>query len=291
MTVLPAKGAMPMDSDDSRRRRGIEPERLVAWLTLLVLGMVSVAPAWAQPDFPGLTGRVVDQAGILRNATEQAISDQLEAHEAQTTNQVVVVTVRSLQGYTIEEFGRRLGNHWAIGQAGRDNGVLLIVAPNEREVRIEVGDGLSTALGDRVAGTIIDTEIIPSFRRGNLERGVRAGTDAILAAIAGTYEAPTRSRSVGRSGQSLVPILVFAVFGLVAVMFVRGWLEEGDTGRRYRDRDDDDWDDRHDPWHDRDDRPRRRRRSGFRWFGGGSSSGGFRGGGGGFSGGGASGKW
>ena len=127
------------------------------WLLAAFTALASPSPD--QPVFPELTGRVVDQADVLRSSTEQAIAEQLRAHEAETTNQVVVVTLRSLQGQTIEDFGHELGLHWRIGQAGRDNGVLLIVAPNEREVRIEVGRGLEGTLTDRLAGTIIDSEI------------------------------------------------------------------------------------------------------------------------------------
>lgn len=274
------------------------PASAVLWIAMLVAVLGHAATAMAQPDFPRLTGRVVDDAGVLRSSTEQAISDQLEAHEAATTNQVVVVTVRSLEGLTIAEFGRRLGNYWGVGLAGQDNGVLLIVAPNEREVRIEVGGGLEGTLRDSLARTIIETEIIPSFRRGDLEGGVRAGTDAILAALEGSYEVPARSRpvnrSVSRSGPRFVPYLAIGVFVLVALMFGRDMGSDGVVRRRrWRRDDDDDWDDRHDPWHSHDDhRPRRRRRSGFSRSGGSGSSGGsFRSGGGSFSGGGASGKW
>ncbi len=287
---------MPMGHDTIRRlRRRANPVSAVFWLAVLVAVLGQVSAALAQPDFPSLTGRVVDVAGILRSSTERAISDQLEAHEASTTNQVVVVTVNTLQGYSIAEFGRRLGNHWGIGQVGQDNGVLLIVAPNEREVRIEVGRRLEGVLTDRVAGTIIDGEIIPFFRSGNLEGGVRAGTDAILAALGGSYEVPARSGSARHSGASFVPFLAIAVFMLVAIMFVRDMGGDGDvrSPRRRHDDDDDDWDDRHDPWHRHDDDRPRRRRSGIRWSfgGGGGSGGGFSGGGGSFGGGGASGKW
>ena len=239
--------------------------RSLLWVTLLVIVVAGTGPASAQPDFPSLTGRVVDQAGVLRSATERAISEQLRAHEAETTNQVVVVTLGSLQGYSIEDFGVRLGRHWGIGQEGRDNGVLLIVAPSERKVRIEVGYGLEGALTDALARTIIDSEILPAFRRGNLERGVRAGTDGILAAIAGTYEAPRRSPGRTSSSDSFNPLIFFIFFAFVVFGIIRNARREGDVG------------------------------SGGGWSsfdgGGGGGGGGFSGGGGSFGGGGSSGSW
>lgn len=260
--------------------------RALIWPALLIVAIGAAGPAAAQPDFPSLSGRVVDQAEILRSSAERAITEQLQAHEAETTNQVVVVTLRSLQGYSIEDFGVRLGRHWGIGQEGRDNGVLLIVAPNQRKVRIEVGYGLEGDLTDALARTIIDTEILPDFRRGNLERGVRAGTDAILAAIAGTYEAPTRSTGSDRSGGDLkiiVLALVFGLFAFVVFMIIRDAFGDGRGGNRVRIGDD---------YYDMPDSNRNRSRDNT-WSGGGYSGGGggFSGGGGSFGGGGSSGSW
>ena len=263
--------------------------RPLVWLGLVITALGMSATAASQPDFPNLSGRVVDQAGVLRSSTERAITDQLRAHEAETSNQIVVVTLRSLQGYTIEDFGVLLGRHWGIGQAGRDNGVLLIVAPNDRRVRIEVGYGLEGALTDGLARTIIDTEILPDFRRGNLERGVRAGTDAILAAIAGTYEAPTRASRSSRSGgwvTYIVPIFVIGMFVFAVITMIRDARGDGRSGNRVRIGDD---------HHNMPDSDRDRRRDDSWWSGGGYSGGGggggFSGGGGSFGGGGASGSW
>lgn len=271
------------------------------WLVLLAIGILHPAPAIAVPEFPELAGRVVDEARVLRRSTELAISEQLHAHEAATSNQVVVVTLQSLQGYTIEEFGVRLGIHWRIGQQDRDNGVLLIVAPNERKVRIEVGLGLEGVLTDSLAKSIIDTEILPSFRQGNLERGVRAGVDSILAAIAGTYEAPSRaSRPLGIETSTILPLVPFAVFGvfaLVVVLIVRdafrdgGWRRDGTQSR------DAELNEANRHWDDSSDRRGRNQRRSNRWIGGfgsggsGGSGGGFSGGGGSFGGGGSSGSW
>ncbi|MPY71466.1 MAG: methanol dehydrogenase, partial [Alphaproteobacteria bacterium] len=106
------------------------------WIVLILL---CVAPALrAAPEFPALTGRVVDGAGVLSETTRQELTARLAGHEAKTGNQVAVVTLSTLQGYTIEEFGYQLGRHWGIGSSEKDNGALLIVAPKERKLRIEV---------------------------------------------------------------------------------------------------------------------------------------------------------
>src|SRR5215510_9002444 len=107
----------------------------------LGLLLLAVTVAWSL-DFPRLTGRVVDEAGILDPQTKAALEQKLADFEAKTTGQFVVVTLKSLQGTSIEDYGYQLGRAWGIGQKDKNSGVLLIVAPNERKVRIEVGYGL-----------------------------------------------------------------------------------------------------------------------------------------------------
>lgn len=265
------------------------------WPVLLAIGILHPAPAIAVPEFPELAGRVIDEARVLRRSTELAISEQLRAHEAATTNQIVVVTLRSLQGYTIEEFGVRLGNHWGIGQRDRDNGVLLIVAPNERKVRIEVGLGLEGVLTDTLAKSIIDEEILPLFRRDKLERGVRAGVDAILATIAGTYEAPTRSLISGAQVSAYLPFLAFGVFGIVVIIIIRDAFRDGRSRRDRTPSGDAELNTADSHWDNSSGRWGRDRRRSNRWTGGfgsgGGGGGGFSGGGGSFGGGGSSGSW
>lgn len=156
-------------------------------LLLGTLWSLLVSPAWPAPDFPALTGRVVDQANLLDSATETALTGQLAAHEAETSNQLVVATIPDLQGYDIADFGVRLGRHWQIGQTDKDNGVLLLVAPNARKVRIEVGYGLEGALPDALASNIIQRQILPAFREGDFSAGIRQGTTSIIQAIDGEY--------------------------------------------------------------------------------------------------------
>ncbi|MCB1877514.1 MAG: TPM domain-containing protein [Chromatiales bacterium] len=143
-------------------------------------------------------------------ATRQTITEVLAAHEKATGNQLVVVTLKSLNGMDIADYGYQLGRHWGIGRKDRNNGVLLIVVPNERKVRIEVGYGLEGALTDALSRTIIDREILPRFKAGDYPNGVKQGVDAILAAIKGEYEAPTRSATADADQEGLI--------GFVAVL-------------------------------------------------------------------------
>ena len=134
-----------------------------------------LAPARRRADFPELTGRVVDDADLLSYPEEVAITADLKALEDKSSDQVVVVTLPSLQGYTIEDFGYQLGRHWGIGTEKLDNGVLLIVAPNERKVRIEVGRGLEALLTDALSKIIIENAILPRFREGDFAGGIKDG--------------------------------------------------------------------------------------------------------------------
>ncbi len=236
------------------------------WVLILAL-VLSAGHAHAEPQFPTLTGRVVDAADILAAAVKNALTDKLEAHEDATTNQVVVVTLPSLQGYAIEDFGYQLGRHWGIGQAERNNGALLIVAPNERKVRIEVGYGLEGSLTDALSKTIIETEILPAFRTGAYGTGVTKGVDAILAAIAGTYEAKPLKRKSRKSDREIPPLirllLILAFVPFVVFLLGRDERRGGWSGRS----------------------------GGGGFSGGGGGGGGGFSGGGGFGGGGASGGW
>ncbi len=143
----------------------------------------------AEPTFPELTGRIVDNASLLTAEDRVAIHDELEALEAKSTDQLVVVTLPSLQGYEIEDYGYQLGRKWGIGQKGKDNGVLLIVAPNERKVRIEVGRRLEPTLTDLLSKLIIENAILPAFRRGDFSGGIRAGVRDIKDVLLGDAEA------------------------------------------------------------------------------------------------------
>lgn len=241
--------------------------RLSHWtaaVTFLAAALLAVS-AVAQIQFPELTGRVVDEANLLTPAKEAEVSGLLRAHEDATGNQVVVVTLQSLQDRTIEEYAVELGRHWGIGQDDRDNGVLLLVAPNERQVRIEVGYGLEGLLTDARASVIIQNEIIPAFRSGDRVRGIEQGVREILAAL---KQEPDTVSGVAPEKQkfALPPVIIFFIFILI-IMSLRSFGRS--SGR-----------------HSRGDR-------GWSSGGGfsGGSSGGFSGGGGSFGGGGSSGSW
>lgn len=170
--------------------------------------------AQAALEFPALDERVVDTAGLLSASTRASLIEELAAHESATSNQVVVVTVTSLQGYSIDDYGTRLGRHWGIGQKERDNGVLLIVAPNERKVRIEVGYGLEGTLTDAVSHNIIQTVILPQFKQGDMAQGIIDGTRAIVQVLAGTFTPlPDKKDGFIESGSAAILFIFFIVAG------------------------------------------------------------------------------
>ena len=260
---------------------------------LLALMLLLLAAPLAAQEFPALTGRVVDAANILPPEVEAKITARSEAIEKQTTAQLVVATVPSLQGYEIEDYGYRLGRHWGIGQkrtAGKDgaatgdNGVILLVAPNERRVRIEVGYGLEPILTDALSSVIIQRAILPEFKAGNMPAGVLAGFDAIakqveLPADEAAQNVANAERQAASGDDEDFPFgLIFFLIILAIWMIMASRRSKG--GRRAR---------RGGPiviWGPG--------MGGGGWGGGGGGwggGGGFGGGGGGFGGGGASGGW
>lgn len=151
---------------------------------------VVLASVAAGRDVPPLTGRVVDLADLLSPGAEQTLTQMLAAHEDSTTNQVVVLTIPSLDGEVLEEYATRVFRTWALGQADLDNGVLLLIALDDREVRIEVGYGLEGSLTDASAGSIIRNVIVPQFKDGNYEAGILSGVTSILGVVEGTLGVP-----------------------------------------------------------------------------------------------------
>jgi len=189
------------------------PSRKWQALLLLALLWLVIGNVHAALEFPALTGRVVDEAGLLSAATRAQLTQLSEQHERTTANQLVVVTVKSLQGYPVEDYGYQLGRFWGIGQKGQNNGVLLIVAPNEREVRIEVGYGLEGQLTDALSSHIIQGQILPRFKSGDYAGGIVAGAQAIVAVFAGEeLPAPAVAPSI-RAPQMPIPALL--IFGVV----------------------------------------------------------------------------
>jgi len=254
---------------------------LVLALGVVVAVLALAAAALAAPTFPKLTGRVVDEAQILSPAAEDKLTAELKALEDQTGRQVVVATVPSLQGYEIEDFGYQLGRTWGIGDKDRDDGVVFLIAPSERKVRIEVGYGLEPVLTDALSNVILQRAVLPAFKAGDLEGGVTAGTEAIIAqlglpedqarALAAQAKAQQAAggRSVEVSGPGAIALVIAAIviWALLVRLFGFWWwlpLLLNSGGSRGRDS----------------------------WGGGGGwGGGGFSGGGGSFGGGGSSGSW
>jgi uncharacterized protein len=144
------------------------------------LAPIESGSGWCKQVYPALTGRVVDEAGILPAASETKLSGQLAELERRTGHELVVATVKSLQEKALEEYSVCLARHWKIGRQKVDNGILLLVAPKERVARIEVGYGLENALRDDEAAAIMGSAIIPAFAAGDYVRGIEAGTAAII---------------------------------------------------------------------------------------------------------------
>ncbi len=189
------------------------------WAAIFCL-FAGVAVAEPAVNFPALTGRVVDNAQILTASARQSLDSQLAEQEKQTTNQVVVVTIASLQGMTIEDYTYRLGRYWGIGQKGKDNGVILLVAPNEKQIRIEVGYGLEGKLTDATSSQIIQTIIIPHFKAGAMERGVVAGTQAILSVLSGGPVPDSASASDGEHGDLMFILFFVVIFFSQMILFI-----------------------------------------------------------------------
>ena len=212
-------------AEDCRHRargaRGPWPSTsLMPWLAIVLTVLVwplVISPVIAAPKFPPLTGRVVDDAHILSAADKADIETSLKALEGKSSDQVVVYTAPSLQGYEIEDFGYQLGRAWGIGQKGTNNGILLIVAPNEHKVRIEVGRGLEPIMTDALSSAIVQNTILPGFRRGDFPGGIKAGVKDIVSVLLGdAAEVANRARSIRPQPDDAqtdwMPVIIFGIF-------------------------------------------------------------------------------
>ncbi len=198
---------------------------IAGWRTLaFALVAVFYATGAFALDFPPLTGRVVDNAAIISQSVRDDLTRKLEDLEKKTTTQLVVVTLRSLQGTSIEDYGYQLGRYWKIGQAGANNGALLIVAPNERKVRIEVGYGLEGTLTDAISKFIIENGILPRFKAGDMMGGIVRGTDDLVQVLSGDAdEFRQRAKSASRVPGLLVKFLVWVFtseFGFIIALII-----------------------------------------------------------------------
>lgn len=176
---------------------------------------------FAKPDFPTLSGRVVDKAQILSQNEEKALTYLLEKHEKETSNQIVILTLKTLDSYDIADYAYQLGRHWGIGQKNKNNGVLLIVSMKEKKLRIEVGYGLEGALPDKTAHEIIEYILKPNFKKANFYKGIDEATNAIIKAIKGEYK-PSDYGVLSSSSENFFFVYFAIIFlsGVVGI-FVR----------------------------------------------------------------------
>lgn len=281
--------------------------------SILALLLVAFALPAAAQTFPKLTGRVVDDAHLLSPEQVQQLTQLSAGVEQASTRQLVVATIPDLQGYPIEDYGYRLGRAWGLGQKDANNGVILLVAPKERKVRIEVGYGLEPIVTDALSSVIINQTILPRFRDGDIAGGIVAGANAIAEQLKLPLEAAEqRAKAAGakraQAGGNNRGGLIAVFWIMVVLFFVVPLIFRRAGGRRFDDDDDDDH------GSGGGGGGRRRRSGGFvppvviwgpgmggGWGGGGGSGGGFGGfggggggfggGGGSFGGGGASGGW
>ncbi|OGU14872.1 MAG: hypothetical protein A2076_08475 [Geobacteraceae bacterium GWC2_53_11] len=187
---------------------------------LLIVALFLFPGQLAALEAPPLTGRVTDLARMLSPESQQQLEQKLAAFERETSNQVVVLTVPSLQGDDIDRFSIRVAEAWKIGQKGRDNGVLLIIAQAERKVRIEVGMGLQGVLPDITAGRIIRDVMRPHLKSGNYDQGIAAGVDGIIAATKGEFKGtgqPARNHVAKTSSPSFAVMLLGAVVAIAVL--------------------------------------------------------------------------
>ena len=212
--------------------------RLVAGF-LLLLAALAGRPALAQ-DFPELTGRVVDAADIIPDADEAALTAKLEALETQSQRQFVIATLPDLQGYDIAEYGYQLGREWGIGDAERNDGVLLLVAPNDRKTRIEVGYGLEGIMTDALSSVIINQQMLPQFRNGDYVGGINIATDTIIQQLTLPEDEARQiaqqlsaERSTGPRQEATLDFPTIIFLGLFFFFIILPMLR-GKRGRRYR---------------------------------------------------------
>jgi len=240
----------------------------------LMIACIAISScALSQPAIPELWGtRVHDEVNLLSSGVSNQLEGELKRFEDSTSNQIAVLIIETLDGYPLEDYSLKVAEKWKLGQADKDNGVLLLIVVKDRDVRIETGEGVEGALPDAVCNQIIRNVIAPNFRQNNYDAGIYQGIKAIEGAIKGEYiaDAPVK-KSTRRSG-SLIPFIIIVIV-LIIISRIRGGGSNRGRG-----------------WS-----------SGTGWYGGGfgggggwsggGGGGGFSGGGGGFSGGGSSGSW
>jgi len=164
-------------------------------------------------SFPKLSGRVVDNANLLSQSQRDSLTQILKAHEEKTSNQIVVLTLNSLDGYEIADYSYQLGRYWQIGQKDKNNGVLLVIALNDKKLRIEVGYGLEGALTDKISHEIIEYTLKPKFRASQYYSGIQSAVNKIIQAINGEYKNDGKV-SKNSDNEEFFSLIFFAVIFL-----------------------------------------------------------------------------
>lgn len=207
-------------------------------LTLMGAGLSSVV---AQP-FPAKTGPVVDEAGIINTDTRLVLTQAINVLTARTTDEIVVVTVKSLGGQDIDSYAVALGRAWQLGQPGKNNGALVLVADDVGKVAIQVGDGLRTTLTDAVIASVLNNRILPDMRAGKLSAGIISGVDSLVTITTAAFEDRSRGQPFPAVVVEKSPFdqyfeyFLLGMMGLFGSTFVItvatwfGWLPEKRTG-------------------------------------------------------------
>ncbi|MFM8459542.1 MAG: TPM domain-containing protein [Chthoniobacterales bacterium] len=256
-----------------------------SFLTVAAVAVfAATAPAASTPLPAKPADYVLDEAGVFSPQRREALARALEQYERETSNQIVVAVMpRVPDDYVMEDFTQRTAEAWGAGQKDRDNGIVLFVFPESREMRIEVGYGLEGAVPDGLANIIIQDDIVPSFRAGDMAGGIERGVDALVAASKGEYTGTGRTVADEElSREATINMIIWIIFLIIVIVAIsrsqsRGGHVYYPSGRR-------------DVWFPSSGSGLGG--GGFSGgFGGGFGGGGFSGGGGGFGGGGASGRW
>ncbi|OGJ68705.1 hypothetical protein A3J34_01700 [Candidatus Peribacteria bacterium RIFCSPLOWO2_02_FULL_51_10] len=196
-------------------------DRKLIWSgILLIAGFLAINSVSAAFPVPPNDGFVTDTAGLLSSDQEQSIEAEIGAYRRETSNEIAVAIIKNLQGSAIEEAGLEIGRKWGIGAGQKNNGILMLIAYEERQVRIEVGYGLEGAVPDIVAKGIVEMDMIPKFRDGDYGGAITAALDSLKKHIGGEYKSDRYA--VGEGEPGLLPYVFFVLFillqGLIAVM-------------------------------------------------------------------------
>jgi uncharacterized protein len=239
---------MPAQAGISGSGRSAGPKETPAfagvtkWVAAMLLALLTLLASPAQAlSFPPLTGLVVDQANIIPADRKAALEQKLEAFQQQTHRQLVVATVSSLEGDEIQDYAYQLGRAWGVGLKGADNGVVLLVAPNERKVWITVGYGLEGALTDAYSSVIVNTRILPAFKAGDMPGGIDAGADAIIDVLSQPDDQARAKQDAAvaaydkqhkKSNEGVPGALIFWMI-VIAWIVISGFIRRARHGQRY----------------------------------------------------------